>query len=179
MRTDPLTGLGSRGALQLDLESDCAQATEEEPISVLLFDLNGFKRYNDSFGHPAGDELLAELGARLRAELGEDGVAYRVGGDEFCVVLDCPKGRFGEVTRKAAMAFTTSRNGVEVGSSWGAVTVPGEASSALEAMQLADLRMYAQKESRRAARDTAVEQALNAAELEHEEPALDRGPVEA
>ena len=67
VRTDPLTGLGSRGALQVDLEGLCAKATEDEPISVLLFDLNGFKRYNDTCGHPAGDDLLAELGRRLRA----------------------------------------------------------------------------------------------------------------
>ena len=66
VRTDPLTGLASRGALQVDLEGICAKATEEEPISILLFDLNGFKGYNDTFGHPAGDELLAELGGRLR-----------------------------------------------------------------------------------------------------------------
>ena len=89
MRTDPLTGLVSRGALQVDLDGLCAKATEEEPVTVLLFDLNGFKRYNDTFGHPAGDELLTELGGRLRGAVGDDGIAYRVGGDEFCVVLTC------------------------------------------------------------------------------------------
>ena len=87
VRTDPLTGLLSRGALQIDLDGLCAKATGEEPITVLLFDLNGFKSYNDTCGHPAGDELLAELGGRLRATVGDDGFAYRVGGDEFCVVL--------------------------------------------------------------------------------------------
>ena len=87
VRTDPLTGLLSRGALQIDLDGLCAKATGEEPVTVLLFDLNGFKSYNDTCGHPAGDELLAELGGRLRATVGDDGFAYRVGGDEFCVVL--------------------------------------------------------------------------------------------
>ena len=75
VRTDALTGLGSRGSLQLDLEARCATASEAEPIAVLLFDLNGFKRYNDSFGHPAGDELLADLGRRLRAVLARTGSA--------------------------------------------------------------------------------------------------------
>ena len=87
VRTDPLTGLASRGALQIDLEGICAKATEKEPISILLFDLNGFKSYNDTCGHPAGDELLAELGGRLNAVVAGAGTAYRIGGDEFCVVL--------------------------------------------------------------------------------------------
>ena len=60
-----------------------------EPVAILLFDLNGFKRYNDTFGHPAGDELLAELGGALRGAVGDDGIAYRFGGDEFCVLLTC------------------------------------------------------------------------------------------
>jgi diguanylate cyclase (GGDEF)-like protein len=156
VRTDPLTGLGSRGSLQLDLESGCARASEAEPLTVVLFDLNGFKRYNDSFGHPAGDELLAELGRRLRAVLGEDGVGYRVGGDEFCVLLTCPRQRFDRILREAAAALTWNEKGVRVAASWGVVSVPQEAGSPREAMQLADLRMYAQKESRRVSRDAGL-----------------------
>src|SRR5262245_38303050 len=52
VRTDALTGLGSRGSLQLDLEDRLARATEEEPVVLALFDLDGFKRFNDTFGHP-------------------------------------------------------------------------------------------------------------------------------
>ncbi len=63
VRTDPLTGLSNRGGMQLDLDAWVAAATEESPVAVVLFDLNGFKRYNDTFGHPAGDALLARLGA--------------------------------------------------------------------------------------------------------------------
>jgi diguanylate cyclase (GGDEF)-like protein len=154
VRTDPLTGLGSRGALQVDLEGLCAKATEDEPISALLFDLNGFKRFNDTCGHPAGDDLLANLGKRLRAVVGTDGFAYRVGGDEFCVVLTHDGKSIDRFTREAAIALTERRNGVEVTASWGAVSIPAEADTPLEAMQLADLRMYAQKESRRAARQS-------------------------
>ena len=153
VRTDPLTGLGSRGALQVDLEGLCAKATEDEPISVLLFDLNGFKRYNDTCGHPAGDDLLAELGRRLLSVVGEDGFAYRVGGDEFCVVLTRAGENTERFTREAAIALTERRNAVEVSASWGAVAIPAEAEDPREAMQLADLRMYAQKESRRTSRD--------------------------
>jgi two-component system cell cycle response regulator len=153
VRTDPLTGLGSRGALQVDLDTLCAKATEEEPISVLLCDLNGFKRFNDTCGHPAGDDLLAELGGRLLAAIGNEGFAYRIGGDEFCVVLTDAGEDAEELNRKAAIALTTRKSGVDVSSSWGRVAIPAEAESPREAMQLADLRMYAQKESRRTAGD--------------------------
>ena len=152
VRTDPLTGLGSRGALQIDLDGFCAEATEEAPVSLVLFDLNGFKRYNDTCGHPAGDVLLAELGERLRTVVGREGYAYRIGGDEFCVVVTGRDSDAERLTREAAIALTTRKNGVDVSSSWGSVSVPAETGDPLEAMQLADVRMYAQKESRRAAR---------------------------
>jgi diguanylate cyclase (GGDEF)-like protein len=153
VRTDPMTGLLSRGALQIDLDGIFAKATEDEPITLLLFDLNGFKGYNDTCGHPAGDELLAELGGRLRAVIGDDGFAYRVGGDEFCVVLIRRGKSIERLTREAAIALTSRKNGVDVSASWGSVTIPAEADGPQQAMQLADVRMYAQKESRRAARD--------------------------
>ena len=66
VRTDPLTGLGSRGGMQLDMSTRSEQASEREPVTLLLLDLNGFKRYNDTFGHPEGDLLLARLGRQLR-----------------------------------------------------------------------------------------------------------------
>ena len=52
----------------------------------MLFDLDGFKGYNDSFGHPAGDALLVRLGAKLATVPGEAGSVYRLGGDEFCLI---------------------------------------------------------------------------------------------
>ena len=54
----------------------------------MLFDLDGFKSYNDTFGHPAGDALLAHLGTKLAASVAPYGEAYRLGGDEFCAVRD-------------------------------------------------------------------------------------------
>jgi len=154
VRTDALTGLGNRGGMQLDLEAQCEEASEEEPVTLLLFDLNGFKRYNDTFGHPAGDELLAHLGHALREAVGEDGTAYRAGGDEFCVLLTCEKRRVDTAKKNASEALTASGKGFKVGASWGAAKVPEEASDPTEALQLADVRMYAQKESRRLAHDS-------------------------
>ena len=56
-----------------------------------LFDLDGFKRYNDTFGHPAGDALLRRLGSQLQAAVEPVGRAYRMGGDEFCILVRGPR----------------------------------------------------------------------------------------
>jgi len=156
VRTDPLTGLGNRGRMQVDLAAQAAGATLEEPVALLLFDLNGFKRYNDTFGHPAGDDLLLRLGGSLRDAVGMDGFAYRIGGDEFCVLLTCLPERFASVSKSAAAAMNSKGRGFEVGASWGAVEIPAEASEAAEALQLADVRMYAQKEALVTDRRTTV-----------------------
>jgi diguanylate cyclase (GGDEF)-like protein len=149
VRTDTLTGLGNRGGMQVDFDARLPRATEESPVQVVLLDLNGFKRYNDTFGHPAGDELLERLGHQLREIVSEDGTAYRIGGDEFCVLLTCERRRFDSVTRAAAAALTATGKGFDVAASRGAAIVPDEASDLSEALRLADVRMYAQKESRR------------------------------
>jgi two-component system cell cycle response regulator len=157
VRTDPLTGLANRGRMQVDLPVSFGRASEKNPVLLLLFDLNGFKHYNDTFGHPAGDELLVRLGAALREAVGDDGTAYRIGGDEFCVLLTCPQERFDDASRAATRALTATGPGFEVSSAWGAVEVPAEESEPSAALQLADVRMYAQKESRRLAHDELLE----------------------
>jgi diguanylate cyclase (GGDEF)-like protein len=157
VRTDLLTGLSNRGRMQVDLEDECKQASDERPVMLYLFDLNGFKRYNDTFGHPAGDTLLTSLGQALRNAVGEDGTAYRIGGDEFCLLLTCERERFDAVVREAAKALSKSDRGVEVSASWGGAMIPHEAGDPSSALQLADVRMYAQKESRRAAHGTPVD----------------------
>jgi diguanylate cyclase (GGDEF)-like protein len=148
VQTDPLTGLANRGRMQVDLSRLCAGAEDESPVSLLFLDLNGFKHYNDTFGHPAGDVLLTQLGSRLRDAVGEEGTAYRIGGDEFCVLLTCPRERFAAVTKKAAEALTEEGPAFTVNAAWGAAVIPGEARTPADALQLADVRMYAQKESR-------------------------------
>jgi two-component system, cell cycle response regulator len=170
VRTDALTGLGNRGRLQVDLPEQIKAASEERPVALLLFDLNGFKHYNDTFGHPAGDELLVRLGGELRRAVGEDGVAYRIGGDEFCVVLSCPKTHFDAVTKAAAQALTANGPGYAVNSAWGRVVIPTEEAEYSAAMQLADARMYAQKESRRLSSvEAGEEQIERAADLDSHE----------
>lgn len=149
VQTDPLTGLGNRGRMQVDLEHRCAIATEESPAALLFLDLNGFKHLNDTLGHPAGDEMLTKLGRRLREAVAGDGTAYRIGGDEFCVLLACPEDRFDDATKRAAEALSDKGRGYEIGAAWGMARIPAEATVPSEVLQLADVRMYAQKESRR------------------------------
>jgi diguanylate cyclase (GGDEF)-like protein len=84
-RHDPLTGLANRRLLSEHL---AAMLAARRAVALLLVDLDGFKEINDTLGHAAGDELLAELGARLAHGYGEAGVVARLGGDEFAVVVD-------------------------------------------------------------------------------------------
>ena len=154
VRTDPLTGLGSQARWQMELER--RERSPSAPLTVVLLDLNGFKRYNDTFGHPAGDKMLGMLGKRLQAAVEPEATAYRLGGDEFLVLVEGGIVGLGLEARdalavKSAEALTSRGKGFELGASWGIASVPEESDSPAEAMQLADVRMYAQKESRRLA----------------------------
>jgi diguanylate cyclase (GGDEF)-like protein len=155
VRTDPLTGLGSQARLQMDLEHH--ERSPGRALTVILLDLNGFKRYNDTFGHPAGDKMLSMLGRRLRGAIDpQEATAYRLGGDEFLVLVDgglVDRGMPGrtELATRSAEALSARGSGFDVSAAWGFASVPEEADSPSEAMHLADVRMYAQKESRRLA----------------------------
>lgn len=150
VRTDHLTGLGSQARLKMDLEAG-GQGGREHPLTLILLDLNGFKHYNDTFGHPAGDKMLGLLGRRLRGAVAPEGVGYRFGGDEFVVLIDGRVPDREAIAIRAAEALTSRGSGFDLSAAWGVASVPEEADSAAAAMQLADVRMYAQKESRRLA----------------------------
>jgi two-component system cell cycle response regulator len=148
-QTDALTGLGNRRALARVLERELPRATPAEPLVLVLFDLDGFKHYNDTFGHPAGDALLVRLGAALSGFLAGRGVAFRMGGDEFCALLE-PAGRLVEpLVMGAAAALSERGEGFEIGCSYGAIELPAEASDVADALRIADQRMYAQKNAGR------------------------------
>ena len=142
---DPLTGLGNRRSLVADLERGIAEATSTRPLLLALFDLDGFKTYNDTFGHPAGDALLMRLARRLETLLGDEATAYRVGGDEFCVLSTAEDPH--PLPLLAAEALAEQGEGFTVTASYGSVLLPTEASTATEALREADRRMYARKNS--------------------------------
>lgn len=86
--TDALTGLSNRRAFTEALERDCARALRDNtPLSLLLLDLDHFKRVNDTYGHPAGDAVLKAVGACLASTIRRGDLACRYGGEEFAVVL--------------------------------------------------------------------------------------------
>ena len=143
--TDGLSGLGNRRRLMRDLDAAIADADGDHPQTLVFFDLDGFKRYNDTFGHPAGDALLARLGAALPAAIGDRGRAYRLGGDEFCLLLS---GRFATddpLIGAATAALTEQGTTFSVSASRGVAIVPDEATTTTSALQLADQRMYGAK----------------------------------
>jgi diguanylate cyclase (GGDEF)-like protein len=148
-RTDPLTGLRNRRALVHDLEAALARATDEKPVVLALFDLDGFKQYNDTFGHPAGDALLARLAEQLDTELDGVGAAYRVGGDEFCLLAPAGVGEGEALVHRAAAALSDAGDAFAIGCSFGSILLPVHASTAADALRLADQRMYAQKAATR------------------------------
>jgi diguanylate cyclase (GGDEF)-like protein len=139
--TDALTGLGNRRALIAELERRLSE-DEVEPVVLALFDLDGFKAYNDVFGHPAGDLLLGRLGTRLAAT-GGPGEAFRMGGDEFCVL--CPADGASSRVGRAQLALSEAGEGFEVSASTGTVALPDEARTVTDALAIADRRMYAHK----------------------------------
>ena len=96
----------------------------------MLFDLDGFKRYNDTYGHPAGDVLLARLGANLGRAMKPYGGAYRVGGDEFCVLVMTGASSAKTIIALAAAALSEQGEGFAIKASHGAVILPHEARDA-------------------------------------------------
>ena len=147
--TDALTGLGNRRALARDLARQLPEADDASPFVLVLFDLDGFKHYNDTFGHPAGDALLVRLGANLATYLSGRGRAYRMGGDEFCALFEPGDEVADPIIAGAATALTEHGEGFNVSSSYGAIVLPREAQDATEALRIADQRMYAQKNAGR------------------------------
>jgi two-component system, cell cycle response regulator len=145
---DPLTGLGNRGQLSADLSRVMAF---HRTHTLLLADLDGFKLYNDAFGHPAGDAMLRRLTSALSGAVGA-AHAYRIGGDEFCVILEGDLAGTDALRDAVTFALTERGAGFRVGVSLGAVEIPRESSNPEEAIQIADQRMYATKDDRRDSR---------------------------
>jgi diguanylate cyclase (GGDEF)-like protein len=146
-RTDALTGLGNRRALGDDLAGELKPGGHPDGVLLAHFDLDGFKHYNDTFGHPAGDELLTRLGQRLATAVEGAGSAYRMGGDEFSVLVHVTPGEDAAIVALAAQALSEAGDAFEINCSYGAVRIPREAITAEAALHLADRRMFEHKAS--------------------------------
>ena len=166
--TDDLTGLANRRRLVADLGQACAGGDEHV---LTIFDLDGFKQFNDTHGHTAGDELLAALAARLAGSLPGAGRAYRLGGDEFCVLVAGETHAWSPAS--SAEALSDEGPDWSVAASWGSAGIPAEATQPTRALRLADARMYEQKRRRPGAARQQVRDALLLA-LSEQQPELGR-----
>jgi adenylate cyclase len=146
---DALTGLANRRAVDSQLSS---RTKRENLLSVIYIDLNGFKKINDTYGHQAGDELLKQVGERLRREFRSTDFVGRWGGDEFVALVEAnfadAQAKVAQVARCFEKEFTITsgdtEQSVSVGAALGLATLrPGE--SVNEVLQRADADMYRQK----------------------------------
>jgi two-component system cell cycle response regulator len=171
--TDALTGLGNRRQLMVELAEAMAAATPESPRALMLLDLDGFKQYNDRYGHPVGDSLLARLGRSLAEAVSPLGKAFRLGGDEFCVIASGSDAELHEIEASAKEALRERGEGFEITASCGTVVAPTEAEDVTHALNVADERLYAQKG--RSRRQTVSREASHALVqvLREREPTLD------
>ncbi|MHB8509232.1 MAG: GGDEF domain-containing protein [Candidatus Dormibacteria bacterium] len=153
--TDATTGLLNRRAFNIRIEEELARARRyKTSLSVIMFDLDHFKRYNDTHGHLAGDEVLRRIGELLKVHvLRESDLAFRFGGEEFAVlapvarddeavtvarrVVDCIREDFGGGAGCETHSVTVSA---------GVAVFPGDGSMAAELIQHADNALYRAKE---------------------------------
>ena len=154
--TDHLTSLGNRRRLASVLDSFFAdhadQTTDARRLAFLFVDLDQFKEVNDSFGHPAGDQLLAQIGPRFKRCLGPDDLLVRIGGDELAVVLqDADDAHAAAVATSLAETledpFELDMVSVQIGASIGVAFAPDDATDPDELMRCADKAMYRCKQA--------------------------------
>jgi diguanylate cyclase (GGDEF)-like protein len=141
--TDPLTGLGNHRHFHDDLLRELDSAGDA-PVSLFLIDLDDFKRINDTYGHPAGDQVLVRVAACLRS----GGEAYRLGGDEFALLLPGHDAAAAEATAHevlARLAALEPEGGVRVTFSGGLAAYPLHASERSELLRVADVALYTAK----------------------------------
>jgi len=143
--SDPLTGAGNRRALELGWEAALNQGRRVgQPVCLVAVDLDGLKQINDGRGHAAGDEAIVTLVAALRAALRDTDTVFRVGGDEFVVLLPgLPAAAADELVARVGQFHAPKF-------SWGAADTVQDGTSLGDVLDLADRRLYAQRSRVRA-----------------------------
>lgn len=153
--TDPLTGLPNRRGLQTALQAALAQSRPDRPLAVYLVDLDGFKPINDRLGHDAGDQLLVQVGQRLRQQVRQSDVVGRLGGDEFVVLLAGMQGEADAMALGWKLVdafndpFVVAGKPCRVGLTVGFALAPHDGQDAADLLKRADAAMYAGKQQGR------------------------------
>lgn len=152
--SDPLTGLFNRRFFEQKLtEHAMNSATSEQPLSLLMLDLDHFKRFNDNFGHDAGDFVLKEISALLKRSVGDDEIACRLGGEELAVLL--PQSNMKQATEfantlcEAVRSLHLEYKGLSLGQlgvSIGVSTYPKPSSDMESLVKMADQALYMAKD---------------------------------
>jgi diguanylate cyclase (GGDEF)-like protein len=149
---DELTGTKNRRRFREDLDLLYAQAQRlGSPLSLVMLDLDQFKEYNDTFGHPAGDEILKRLGSTLQSTLRSHDVVARYGGEEFVILLPATDGdeamEVAERLRRSIAAGAWPRR--QVTASLGVGTIGPGTSTATALVEHADCALYQSKQAGR------------------------------
>ena len=158
---DALTGLRNHGTFQRDLASLIEAG---EPFSLLMMDLDSFKAFNDTYGHPAGDALLQTVSRAVLSAIRQNDQAYRYGGDEFAILL---RGAFSKhasdvvprvrwAVRDGVQSSAVGGFGVRVGASIGAAHWPADGAAAPELVKAADAALYRDKRNRSEREDQEI-----------------------
>jgi diguanylate cyclase (GGDEF)-like protein len=146
-RRDALTGLANKRAFDEHLEEVLIDPRHRPgPISLILFDLDDFKQVNDQEGHLVGDEVLREVGRVLMRVIRADDEVFRVGGEEFAVVVEGTSDDAAQIGERVRKALAEQRRGHPLPTvSAGVATFPDHAGSALDLHRKADVALYAAK----------------------------------
>ena len=152
--TDSLTGLTNRFQFQIELDDLVKAATGENQVALFLIDMDGFKEINDSLGHATGDDVLVEIGNRLKKGMQGRARVARLGGDEFCVTFSgVTDSQQADELANELVAILTDRyvldeNSVTLGTSVGYVLCPSHAQTAKHILSFADTAMYFAKSNK-------------------------------
>lgn len=152
--TDSLTSLPNRYQFQNDLTRRIEEGDAKNPFALFLIDMDGFKEINDTMGHGVGDEVLVEIGARLKSNFGSQASIARLGGDEFCVLVDCIDTEATAVEKALEMhsvlsaSYFIDDNVFCLGASVGFALYPSHADCSKHLLAFADTAMYHAKHNK-------------------------------
>ncbi|MGH1370724.1 MAG: putative bifunctional diguanylate cyclase/phosphodiesterase [Cellvibrionaceae bacterium] len=174
---DQLTGLANRRNLQSIL-TDFMQQQREHPAALLIIDLDHFKTINDSLGHKVGDQLLCDVAQRLREVAPTNDAVYRIGGDEFSVLVNLAQAPVDDITahttkfadeiiQSLSLPFLISSHTHYLGASVGITLIHPEGKNTDKKFQQADIALYAAKNSGRNCHAIYDAELGNQAEYQH------------